>query len=154
MVIQIPIFMIIVDTQFYWTHRLLHTPYLYKTIHKIHHCYHYPIPLSYEYAHPIENFLTGALPLLTGPFLLKSHIYTFWVWLCIRIIESMDAHSGYDLWFMPFRYFPFRPGAQVHDYHHSHNKGNYGAFFTIWDKLCGTDLSYVAYNEALTIKKK
>ena len=36
MVIQIPIFMIIVDTQFYWTHRLLHTPYLYKTIHKIH----------------------------------------------------------------------------------------------------------------------
>ena len=68
----------------------------------------------------------------------------------------MEAHSGYDLWFMPFRYFPFRPSAHVQDYHHSHIKGfshHYGTVFTIWDKLCGTDLSYVAYNEAITLKK-
>ena len=115
MMIQIPIFMIIVDTQFYWTHRLLHTSYFYKTIHKINHHYHYPIPLSYEYTHPIKNLIAGTLPLFIGPFLFKSHIYTFCVWFGIWIIESMEAHSGYDLWFMPFRYFPFRPSACVQD---------------------------------------
>ena len=66
----------------------------------------------------------------------------------------MDGHSGYDLWFMPFRYFPFRPGAQVHNYHHSHNIGNYGSFFCIWDKICGTDMSYKAYAAAKRLKKE
>lgn len=145
---HIPVYLILEDAAFYWFHRLLHTPFLYKHIHKVHHSYHQPIPLAAEYTHPIDYILTGSLPLFLGPFVMKSHVYTFWIWLLIRATEAMDGHSGYDLWFMPFRYFPFRPGSQVHDYHHSHNKGNYGSFFYFWDKLCGTDLSYIDYQDA------
>ena len=93
----------------------------------------------------MEYLFANSLPLFLGPFLLRSHIKTFWIWLVIRLTEGVDGHSGYDFWFMPFRYFPFRPGANVHDYHHSHNMGNYGSFFTFWDKICGTDLSYADY---------
>lgn len=148
MLIHIPVFIIVEDTLFYWIHRFLHTPFMYKHIHKMHHQYHQPVALAFQYTHPIENFMTAGIPLFAGPLLLGSHIYTVWLWVCIRIAESMDGHSGYDLWFIPFRYFPFRPGPQVHDYHHSHNIGNYGSFFTLWDKLCGTDHSFKIYKES------
>lgn len=141
------LFAIIEDALFYWTHRLLHTPFLYRHFHKLHHRFKQPIALAAEFAHPVEYVLSNSIPLFVGPMLLKCHVYTFWFYLCIRLTEALDAHSGYDLPFMPFRYFPFRPGAQVHDYHHSHNTGNFGAFFTFWDKLCGTDCSYKAFQE-------
>lgn len=32
-----------------------------------------------------------------------------------------------------------------HDYHHSHNVGNFGSFFVFWDWLCGTDQAYLAW---------
>ncbi len=143
MLLQFPVFFIMEDALFYWTHRVLHHfPFLYKHYHKLHHSYHHPISLAAEYTHSFDYFLTGSIPTFAGPLLMQSHVYTYYLWLAIRLVESQDGHSGYDLWFMPFRYFPFRPGAQVHDYHHSHNKGNYGSLSTFWDWLCGTDQSY------------
>ena len=99
-----------------------------------------------------STLLSTSLPFpsqtsLHGPLLLKSHIMTFWIWLVIRLSEAVDGHCGYDFWFVPFRYFPFRPGANVHDYHHSHNVGNYGSFFIFWDRICGTDVSYQEYQK-------
>lgn len=111
----------------------------------MHHQYKQPDCWAVEYAHFLEYALVNAPALFLGPMLLRSHIQTFWVWLVIRLLEGIDGHCGYDFWFSPFRYFPFRPGANVHDYHHSHNVGNYGSFFTFWDSICGTDLSYQDY---------
>lgn len=98
-----------------------------------------------EYAHSFEYTFVNALGIFLGAILLRSHVWTFWIWLVIRTLEGVDGHCGYDFWFSPFRYFPFRPGANVHDFHHSHNVGNYGSFFTFWDTLCGTDLCYKDY---------
>lgn len=145
MALEIAAFFLIEDTGFYWTHRLLHQPFLYKFIHKFHHRYKQPIGLAAEYTHPLEYLFANSIPQFLGPLLFRCHIVTFWVWLAIRITEAVDGHSGYDFWFVPFRYFPFRPGTQVHDYHHSHNVGNYGSFFTFWDWICGTDMSYRDY---------
>ncbi len=42
------------------------------------------------------------------------------------------------------------PGGVFHEFHHSHNAGNYGQFFTLWDWLFGTDK---AFNEYVSRKK-
>jgi len=139
------LFLLVEDFSFYWLHRALHTPFLYKHIHKLHHQYKEPNSWAVEYAHPLEYTFVNSTGLFLGPALLQAHVYTFWIWLAIRLTEGVDGHCGYDLWFSPFRYFPFRPGANVHDFHHSHNVGNYCSFFTFWDKICGTDLSYKHY---------
>lgn len=47
--------LIIEEFGFYYTHRLLHHPYLYKHIHKIHHEWTAPIGIVGIYAHPIEH---------------------------------------------------------------------------------------------------
>lgn len=138
-------FLLIEDFSFYWQHRALHTPFLYKHIHKLHHQYKDPDAWAVEYAHVLEYAVTNASSVFLGPLLLRSHMKTLWIWLVVRLLEGIDGHCGYDFWFSPFRYFPFRPGANVHDYHHSHNVGNYGSFFTFWDTICGTDMSYRDY---------
>ena len=144
---QLPLFFVIEDTVFYWSHRALHTKLLYKTVHKMHHEFKQPNCWAVEYTHIFEYVVTNSISAFLGVILLKSHVVTFWVWLVIRLLEGIDGHCGYDFWFSPFRYFPFRPGANIHDYHHSHNVGNYGSFFTVWDHICGTDLSYWDYKK-------
>ena len=47
-----------------------------------------------------------------------------------------EAHSGYDLP-IPLR-FPCS-NARRHDWHHSHNNGNFGTWICLWDRLLATD---------------
>jgi sterol desaturase/sphingolipid hydroxylase (fatty acid hydroxylase superfamily) len=42
------------DGWFYITHRMLHWPYLYARIHKVHHMFTAPAAYTVAYAHPLE----------------------------------------------------------------------------------------------------
>ena len=144
-VLQFIGFIMVDDFLFYWLHRLMHLPFFYKHFHKRHHSFIRPNAITSEYFHPIDFFASGTLPVIASPILFQSHVVLAWVWTFFRTWEACDGHSGYDLIFVPFRYFPFRPGAQVHDYHHLNSVGNYGSMTVFWDWLCGTDLSYKDY---------
>lgn len=37
--------------------------------------------------------------------------------------------------------------APAHDFHHTHNTGNFGGWFIFWDWLCGTDQRYSLHLE-------
>ena len=80
-------------------HRDLHVGPLYKYIHKIHHKYPAPFGLAAEYAHPAEVFIlgTGTLigPLLYCFFRGDLHIVTVYIWIMLRLFQTIDAHSGY-----------------------------------------------------------
>ena len=145
--LQIFLFMLIDDTMFYWGHRLLHWKPLYPYIHKVHHSFYQPVGIASLYSHPIEILVTNMVPFMAGPFLVGAHVATLWIWLVLRIAETCDGHSGYEFSWSPYRLLPFSGSAAHHDFHHSHNKGNFGSFFTVWDKLCSTDRWYEAYVE-------
>lgn len=158
-VTQIVFFMICEDFTFYWGHRTLHRKELYPKIHKIHHEYNNPIALCSEYAHPVEFILVNMLPNAVGSKILgaKVHLATYIFWLIIRVFETLDGHSGYEFPWSPFRLLPLSGSAQYHNYHHTHNDGNYGSFFMIWDTLLGTNKSYFKFlseNDKKDEKKK
>lgn len=136
------------DTLFYWIHRGLHHGSIYKHIHKKHHDFKTSIGIAAEYAHPIEDAFANTLPTIAGNLIMGSHVVVFWAWLCLRIIETVDAHSGYNFSFSPFTLIPFINGADRHDFHHSHNVGSYGSFFCFWDWIMGTDKPYNEYKKA------
>jgi sterol desaturase/sphingolipid hydroxylase (fatty acid hydroxylase superfamily) len=144
-IFQIIFFMLIEDTMFYWIHRLLHHKKLFRKIHHIHHRFNINSAVASQYAHPVEFLICDLVPVITGPTILLMlgmpvHLLTVWIWLIIRIWESVDAHSGYNL---PF-WFPHKliygGGSLPHDLHHSKNSGSFATFFEHWDKLFKTNV--------------
>lgn len=140
---EFAVFALVNDTLFYWAHRMFHSsPWIYKTFHAQHHRFITPISWAAEYASVPESILANLIPTIAGAFLLKSHLFTITAWLLFAILETLDAHSGFKLPFSIWRLFdPVLLGPDGHDWHHSHNRGNYG-LFKFWDWFCGTDKEY------------
>ena len=46
--------MVVEDFGFFWSHRILHHPFLYKHLHKKHHEYDTPFSITAEYSNIIE----------------------------------------------------------------------------------------------------
>merc|ERR1711871_528832 len=119
------------DTWFYWSHRALHLRQLYW-IHKQHHRFTTPVGVSAVFAHPIEDALVNLPSTFIGPVLVHNdaHFLTLLIYLALRFNETIDAHSGFmlpSLWRMPPLSW-LHGGAERHDWHHSHQLGNYGGF--------------------------
>ena len=41
-----------------------------------------------------------------GIFFLTNHIILLWAWLLIRLLETIDVHSGYDIPYNPLHLIP------------------------------------------------
>ena len=145
------------DTWHYFMHRALHHPSVYGHVHKVHHTYAAPFSFAAEYAHPIETAILGVgffIPLL----LFFNHLSFFWLWLLVRMAETAEVHSGYDVPLVdllnPLHLIPFYAGARFHDFHHKAFNTNYASSFYFWDWLLGTDGMYRKHNEEMRRKKK
>eukprot|EP01065_Artemidia_motanka_P035385 TRINITY_DN43302_c0_g1_i1.p2 TRINITY_DN43302_c0_g1~~TRINITY_DN43302_c0_g1_i1.p2 ORF type:complete len:294 (+),score=87.07 TRINITY_DN43302_c0_g1_i1:42-923(+) len=128
------------DTTFYWSHRLLHHPRIYASVHKQHHEFKAVVGWASEYDHPLEDAV-NTLSTVGGPILLGSHGFVLVLYTVLRVHQTVDSHSGYSL---PWPYslwavWPCKTAAVRHDYHHTDNLGNYGDWLPFWDWLCGTD---------------
>jgi len=128
------------DTYFYWTHRLIHWPPLFPWLHADHHKSLAPTPwaiFSFQPAETVVQF--GFFVILV--FLIPMHPVTFVAYLVYDGIFNAAGHSGHEIiskkqrhhWF--FKYFTV---VTHHDLHHSQFNCNFGQYFTVWDRLFGT----------------
>ncbi|KAG6534458.1 hypothetical protein ZIOFF_008345 [Zingiber officinale] len=141
---QIIFYFIVEDFVFYWGHRILHTKWLYQHVHSVHHEHATPFGLTSEYAHPAEILFLGFATIL-GPALTGPHLFTLWLWVIVRVLETVEAHSGYHFPWSPSNFIPLYGGADFHDYHHRllyTKSGNYSSTFTYVDWIFGTDKGY------------
>ncbi|GAA5976849.1 hypothetical protein JCM11641_000889 [Rhodosporidiobolus odoratus] len=150
---QICLFFFLEDMWHYFVHRLMHHKRLYKHVHKIHHEYSAPFGLAAEYAHPIEVLILG-LGTVGSPLLWcwlsggNMHLITMYVWICGRLFQAVDAHSGYDFPWSLNHWLPVWAGAEHHDYHHEKFVECYSSSLRVWDYMLGTDKKYHAYRKA------
>nr|CAB3244896.1 fatty acid hydroxylase domain-containing protein 2-like [Phallusia mammillata] len=128
-------FILVEEVLFYYCHRLLHHPRIYKHVHKMHHEWTAPIGIVGIYAHPIEHIFSNVIPVFTGPLLFGSHFATLWLWTVIALVNTSNSHSGY--------HFPAFPSAEQHDYHHLKFNQCYGVL-GILDRLHNTDGNFRA----------
>ncbi|KAL2523730.1 Methylsterol monooxygenase 2-2 [Abeliophyllum distichum] len=132
---QILFYFILEDFIFYWGHRILHTKWLYKHVHSVHHEYATPFGLTSEYAHPAEILFLG-FATIVGPAITGSHLITLCLWMVLRVLETVEAHCGYHFPLSLSNFLPLYGGADFHDYHHRllyTKSGNYSSTFVYMD---------------------
>jgi len=125
------------DALFFAVHCLMHTKWLYHNIHKVHHRSKISIGISSAYFHPVD-YVLSAVTVLAPAAMVSNHVLTTMVWLLVHMLETTNAHCGYEI--------PWLPSAKDHDFHHSHSfysskKYRFvtmGAFALVWDRLFGT----------------
>ncbi len=138
---QLFCFFIIEDFAHYWLHRALHTEFLYRNIHSVHHEYTSPISLAANYSHPLEIIILGACTFL-GPLLFRPHVLVMYFWVDIRQFTALETHTGYEFPISFNKWLPFFGSSELHDFHHRTFNGAYASNLTIWDRVFGTDKGF------------
>jgi Delta7-sterol 5-desaturase len=152
-----PLMFIMHDAYFYWMHRLMHHPLLFRKVHLVHHKSTNPSPWAAYAFHPFEavaESLIFVIFLLTIP-VHSIHLMTFFVF---SLIYNVYGHLGYEIYPRGFNKHwlgRWMNTSVSHNMHHQYFKGNYGLYFTIWDRLMGTlRKDYDASFENLKLRKK
>ncbi|NBW11093.1 MAG: sterol desaturase family protein [Caulobacteraceae bacterium] len=133
--------LVVQDTHYYWTHRLLHRREVFKWAHAAHHRSREPSPFASFAFDPVEAALTAwLLPALT--FLIPLNVWMLAALLTVMTAAAVLNHAGRELW--PDAWVRSGPGARLitathHSRHHTHMKTNYGLYFRFWDRVMGTD---------------
>ncbi len=129
------------DTWFYWTHRWMHRPRVFRVAHAVHHASRPPTAWAAMSFHPWEA-LTGAIVIPLLVFLVPIHVAMLGVVLAVMTVMGVTNHMGWEMF--PRRLVHSRLGgwlitASHHQRHHEDYLCNYGLYFRFWDRLCGTD---------------
>jgi len=129
------------DTYFYWTHRLMHTKFFFGLFHRIHHLSRTPGPLAaYAFAPPEAFVEAGIYHLIV--FTIPVHPLALAIFLIWMIVRNVIGHTGFEFyphWFVESPLTRWITTAVHHDMHHDHFNGNYGLYFRFWDKWMGTE---------------
>ena len=145
---QILFFLYVDDFITYWAHKGLHTPWLYRHVHSVHHRVKHPSAMDNSYFHWAEYLIlvtTGQI----APLLMGAHVYVIWAWLFIRIWQSVGGHSGYSFPWTPLRLIPLFEGGDYHYYHHTDQRGNMSGILPYLDRIWGrTSPTYTKYKQA------
>lgn len=145
------------DTWFYWTHRLMHHRKLFRLFHRVHHLSHNPTPWAAYAFSPLEAFVQ-ALIFPLAVIVMPMHHYAFGLFMMWQIVYNIAGHSGFEIhprWLMktPLRFLVNTPTNHI--MHHETLRGNYGLYFNFWDRLMGTNhANYEARFHEVTTRPK
>ena len=129
------------ETYYYWLHRWMHRPGVYKRVHQTHHDSITTSAWTSFSFHPLESTLQAiVVPALA--FVLPLHVSAVGLLLLIMTITSAINHLNTEIYPRDFdRHWLGRwlIGATHHSLHHRQHRYNYGPYFTFWDKWMRTE---------------
>lgn len=130
------------DTYFYWTHRLMHTKAFFALFHAGHHRSLTPTPWAILSFQPLETvFQFGFFALLV--LIVPLHPAVLLSYFIFDGLVNAAGHCGYELVPAKYRNHPllkYTNAVTHHDLHHSRFSYNFGQYFNVWDRVMGTFL--------------
>lgn len=140
------LYLLLHDAWFYWVHRLMHRPGWFRAMHAVHHTGRKPTAWAAMSFHPLEA-VTGALVIPALVFVVPIHVAMLGLVLLVMTVMGATNHMGWEIF--PRGLVHSRAGdwlitASHHQRHHEDYRCNYGLYFRIWDRLCGTDRGFSA----------
>lgn len=149
MPVSIALYLFLHDTWFYWTHRWMHWPKVFKAAHAVHHASRPPTAWAAMSFHPLEA-VTGAVVIPALVFIIPIHAASLLIVLAIMTVMGVTNHMGWELF--PSRLVNGPAGnwlitASHHQRHHREYRCNYGLYFRFWDRVCGTDRGLGSFDD-------
>ncbi len=130
------------DTYFYWTHRAMHHPLLYKRFHLAHHRSVTPTAFA-AYSFSIGEATAMGFFVLIWQIFIPTPGMVLLPFLLFQITRNAMGHAGFELmprWWLSTRFTRWINTTTHHDLHHAGSfHHNFGLYFTFWDKLMGTE---------------
>jgi sterol desaturase/sphingolipid hydroxylase (fatty acid hydroxylase superfamily) len=129
------------DAWFYWTHRLMHRPRLYRWFHRLHHRSNNPTPWT-SYSFDASEALVNAIYLPIALMLMPTSVLAAFIFTAHMMLRNAIGHCGYEVF--PARadgrpLFDWLTTVTHHDLHHARAGTNFGFYFTFWDRMMGTE---------------
>jgi Delta7-sterol 5-desaturase len=133
------------DTVFYWTHRAMHHPRLFRAFHRVHHESTDPTPFTSYSFHPLEAVVQSLGGIVIIPLLMVVpwHPAALAVFGMGNLLFNLIGHLGYEVYPANWNRIPvlrWKNPALHHYLHHQMVGGNYALYFRWWDKWCGTEI--------------
>lgn len=144
------------DTYFYWSHRIMHQPNLYKFFHRVHHESTDPSPLTAFAFHPSEAILENLMMILL-PFIIPLHLGVILTFQLIDMLNNVLGHLGYEVYPSGWVRWPVlkhKTTSTHHNMHHQLFNWNYALYFTWWDKWMKTEFSDYEARHAEIFERK
>lgn len=140
--LSLPLVLIAHDAYFYWVHRAMHHKALFKSFHRLHHLSRTPTSwASYSFAPGEAVLMALFMPIIVV--LLPLHVSVIFIFLAVMIVRNAMGHSGVEFhppWWVDTPLDALTTPTH-HDLHHQKFNGNYGLYFTWWDRWMGTEFS-------------
>ncbi|MEO5688596.1 MAG: sterol desaturase family protein [Burkholderiaceae bacterium] len=153
LLLSLPLMLVFHDFYFYWTHRLLHTRWLFRHIHGVHHRSRNPSPWAAFAFHPAEALVnTMVLPIML--LVVPLNEWVVFAFAIHQIVRNTHGHAGVES--LPRGFARHWLGGRFvttthHHLHHETAQGNYGLWFTWMDRWFGTERAdYLARYDAVT----
>jgi len=139
---SIGLMIVVHDAYFYWTHRLMHHPRLYRVFgHDTHHRSTSPTPWAAYAFSPAEAVVQAGIgPLVVFTF--PVHPAAFALFMGWQIAFNVFGHGGFEIfpkWFLSSPASRLLNSVTHHSLHHEKYKSNFGLYFNVWDRLMGTN---------------
>lgn len=129
------------DAWFYWTHKIMHRPRLFRWFHRLHHRSHNPSPWT-SYAFDASEALVNGIYLPLALIVMPTSFLAAFLFTAHMMLRNAIGHCGYEV-------FPARADGRPlldwmttvthHDLHHARAGTNFGLYFTWWDRMMGTE---------------
>jgi Delta7-sterol 5-desaturase len=135
-----PVMLLIHDAYFYFTHRMMHHPKLFRFFHIVHHKSTNPSPWASFAFNPTEAVIESGI-IYVFAFTIPVHFIHIFVFLIFMTVYNVYGHLGYELFPKGFNRHWLGKWFNTsvnHNMHHQYFKGNYGLYFTFWDRIMGT----------------
>ncbi len=139
--LSLPVLLVLHDAYFYWVHRAMHHPQLFRWMHRVHHLSRTPTPwAAYSFAPGEALMMALFMPMAMAS--MPLHGVVVFLFLSIMILRNAMGHSGIEFHHQRWVDTPLDRLTTTthHDMHHQKFNGNYGLYFTWWDRWMGTEL--------------
>jgi sterol desaturase/sphingolipid hydroxylase (fatty acid hydroxylase superfamily) len=138
---SIAVTVVLHDAYFYWTHRAMHTRWLYRAVHRTHHRSTNPTAWAAYSFGPWEALVqAGIFPLVA--FTIPIHPLAFATFMLFQVAENVLGHCGWEVfprWLLRTPLGALTNTPTHHVQHHQRVNANFGLYFNWWDRWLGTN---------------